>query len=116
MVVVRDLTTTRTHSPQEAVTDMAAPPLPKAPGVACVSRGDDCDAEGLDPVAVDERVGHSVLAQGELGQVHEGEEQTAGPGSDLEAGAADERDTDAEQAGHEQPVRPRAGDVVEEGS
>ena len=33
--------------------------------------------------------------EGELGEVHQGEQQSAGPGGDLEAGAGEERDADA---------------------
>ncbi len=59
-------------------------------------------------------VAPSVAYQGELGQVHEEQQRRAGPGGDLEARAGEERDADAEQADHEQPVGPRACDVREE--
>src|SRR6476661_3192928 len=104
-----------TRSPQEAVTDMAAPPLPETPGVPGQRRRDNRDAQCLDPVAVEERVGVGAGgAEGELGEVHQREEDRSAPGRDLEAGAGEERHADAEQAGHEQPVGPVAGDVLEE--
>src|SRR6476469_293985 len=104
-----------THSPQEAVTDVAAPPLAKAPGVPGERRGENRDAQCLDPVAVEERVGVGAGgAEGELGEVHQREKEAGGPGCELEAGAGEEGDADAEEAGHEQPVGPRAGDVLEE--
>src|SRR6476660_167319 len=104
-----------TRSPQEAVTDMAAQPLPETPGVPGQRRRDNRDAQCLDPVAVEERVGVGAGgAEGELGEVHQREKEAGGPGCELEAGAGEEGDADAEEAGHEQPVGPRAGDVLEE--
>ena len=86
----------------------------QAPGVTGVGDGQGDQDEGVDDVVVDDRVGrHGLTGRGELGQrplgrPHQQHHHGAADGRDPQPDPQDQGDTDAQQAEHEQPVRPRS--------
>src|SRR6478735_9216812 len=115
----RDRPSWRTVGPRRGLTQDgvalhrvdAGPPAAETPGVARAEQGQGDDGERAEDVVVDHRVRVGRQRHGPHHQVHHGSGGRAEPHGHPEG----QREADAEQAEHEEPVDPgRAGDRVVE--